>query len=369
VTSPGDNPLPSAPPELEFNVAAFTDGTADRALRVFAAQGLLPLGIEDRLRTLLAVARDSDPEVAALAKETLARISPDEWGLLLDLASLSAREIETLSEATDDPGVLEPIVRHPETSDAVLIRLARKAEGSVQEALVINQRRLLAHPDLIDALESNPALTPESRRLLGEMREEFFEKSARRRAAEEEAAAEAARTIEAARALEEAAAAAGPEPAAGATAAAPDAEGEEELTEERRMALHQRIAYMTVAQRIDAATKGTREERRVLITSVLKPVWEAVLKSPFLTDVELEAFAAMRNVDEEVYRRMAAKADWVRKYAVVLALIKNPKVPPEVGMSLVKFLRLRDLKAVMNDRNLPEPVRIVARKLYLVKRS
>jgi hypothetical protein len=93
------------------------------------------------------------------------------------------------------------------------------------------------------------------------------------------------------------------------------------------------------------------------------------LKSPFLTDVELEAFASMRNVDEEVYRRMAAKADWVRKYAVVLALIKNPKVPPEVGMSLVKFLRLRDLKAVMNDRNLPEPVRIVARKLYLVKRS
>ena len=366
MTSPGKNPLPSAPPELAFNVASFADGTADRALRLFAAQGLLPLGIEDRLRTLLAVARDADPEIAAVAKATLARVTSDEWGLLLDLAPLSAHEIETLSEATDDPGVLEPIVRHPETSDAVLIRLARKAEGSVQEALVVNQRRLLAHPDLIDALESNPALTPESRRLLGEMREEFFEKSARRRAAEQEAAAEAARAVEAASDVPE------PEPAAGAaegTAAGEGGEGEEELTEERRMALHQRLAYMTVAQRIDTATKGTREERRVLITSVLKPVWEAVLKSPFLTDVELEAFASMRNVDEEVYRRMAAKADWVRKYAVVLALIKNPKVPPEVGMSLVKFLRLRDLKAVMNDRNLPEPVRIVARKLYLVKRS
>jgi hypothetical protein len=367
VTSPGENPLPSAPPELEFNVASFADGTADRTLRIFAAQGLLPLGIEDRLRTLLAVARDADPEIAVLAKETLARISPDEWGLLLDLSPLSAREIETLSEATEDPGVLEPIVRHSETSDAVLIRLARKAEGSVQEALVVNQRRLLAHPDLIDALESNPALTPESRRLLGEMREEFFEKSARRRAAEEEAAAEAARTVEAARVLE--ASEAELALSAGETGAAPAAEGEEELTDERRMALHQRLAYMNVAQRIDTATKGTREERRVLITSVLKPIWEAVLKSPFLTDVELEAFASMRNVDEEVYRRMAAKADWVRKYAVVLALIKNPKVPPEVGMSLVKFLRLRDLKAVMNDRNLPEPVRIVARKLYLVKRS
>jgi len=126
---------------------------------------------------------------------------------------------------------------------------------------------------------------------------------------------------------------------------------------------------MTVAQRIEVATKGTREERRVLITSVLKPVWEAVLKSPFLSDVELEAFAAMRNVDEEVFRRMAAKPDWARKYGVVRALVQNPKVPPEVGMSLVKFLRIRDLKAAMNDRNLHEAVRVTARKLYLIKRS
>jgi len=365
VSSPGESPFPAATPEFDFNVASLADGTADRSLRLFAARGLLPLGIEDRLRTLLAVAHDGDPEVAFAARETLARVTPDEWGLLLDLAPLSPREIETLAEASDDPGVLEPIIRHPETSDAVLIRLAREAAGAVQEALVVNQKRLLANPELIATLESNPHLTPESRRLLAEMREEFFEKVARRQAAEQEAVAEEARVLEA----EQESAAAEAEAAEAEVAAEAAAGEDEELTPERRMALHQRLAYMTVAQRIDAATKGTREERRVLITSVLKPVWEAVLKSPFLTDVELEAFAAMRNVDEEVYRRMAAKSDWVRKYGVVLALIRNPKVPPEVGMSLVKFLRLRDLKATMNDRNLPEPVRIVARKLYIVKRS
>ena len=366
MTSPGETPL-QTPPEIDFSVASFADGTADRTLRLFAAQGLLPLGIEDRLRTLLAVAHDSDPAIAAAARETLARVTSDEWGLLLDLAALSSREIETLAESTADPAVLEPIVRRAETSDAVLIRLAREATGSVQEALVVNQRRLLGNPELLAALEANPMLTPESRRLLGEMREEFFEKVVRRQAAEQEASAEEARALEAAEAAAGEASAAA-ELAAEAASEAP-AEDEEELTPERRMALHQRLAYMTVAQRIDAATKGTREERRVLITSVLKPVWEAVLKSPFLTDVELEAFASMRNVDEEVYRRMAAKPDWVRKYGIVLALIRNPKVPPEVGMSLVKFLRLRDLKAVMNDRNLPEPVRIVARKLYIVKRA
>jgi len=361
VSSPGETSSEPTVPDFDFSVAALADGSAQRSLRLFAARGLLPLGIEDRLRTLLAVAHDADGEVAAAARESLARVSPDEWGLLLDLAPLSAGEIDTLSEATDDPAVLEAIVRHSEVSDGVLIRLAREATGAVQESLVINQRRLLANPQLLAALESNPSLTPESRRLLAEMREEFFDKAARRKAAEEQAS-ESAASAAAAEALSP------PEPEAEAVGE-PEAVPEEDLTDERRMALHQRLAYMNVAQRIEVAMKGSREERRVLITSVLKPVWEAVLKSPFLTDVELEAFATMRNVDEEIYRRMAAKPDWVRKYGVVLALIRNPKVPPEVGMSLVKFLRIRDLKSVMNDRGLAEAVRVTARKLYLIKRS
>ena len=359
------------PPEPELSVAALADGSAERTVRLFAARGLLPLGIEDRLRTLLALARDPDPEVSGEARRSLARVTPDEWGLLFDLVPLTADEIARLAAATEDSAVLEQVVRYPGTPDSVLVEIAKTAAGTVQEALVVNQKRLLASPELLAAIESNPGLTADSRRLLHEMREEFFEKVERRALLERETAErEAAEQAAAARQEGETARAGEAEAeAALASGAATSAEGEEELTEERRMALHQRLAYMTVAQRIDAATKGTREERRVLITSVLKPVWEAVLKSPFLTDVELEAFAAMRNVDEEVFRRMAAKPDWVRKYGVVLALIRNPKVPPEVGMSLVKFLRLRDLKAIMNDRSLAEAVRVTARKLYLIKRS
>jgi len=350
-------------PDPEIRVESLADGSADRGLRLFAARGLLPLGIEDRLRTLLALARETDTEVAALARETLGRVSPDEWGLLLDLVPLSPDEIETLAFATEDPSILEHVVRYPGTSDEVLMRLAATATGNVQEALVVNQARLLACRALVPALEANPSLTADSRRLLRELKEEFFDKPERRAIEQIEAQAREAAAAEAERLIDSS------EPAPAAPAVEPVEEGEGEEGAERRMALHQRLAYMTVAQRIEAATKGTREERRVLITSVLKPVWEAVLKSPFLTDVELEAFAAMRNVDEEVYRRIAAKPDWVRKYGVVIALIRNARVPPEIGMSLVKFLRMRDLKATMNDRNLPEPVRITARKLYLIKRT
>jgi hypothetical protein len=353
--------MSSAPPQPEFTVASLADGSADRTLRLFAARGLLPLGIEDRLRTLLALGHDADPEIADEASRSLARVSPDEWGLLFDLVPLTASEIERLVSVTEDAGVLEQIVRNPDTPSRVLAGIAATASGSVQEALVVNQRRLLADAEVLDALESNPGLTADSRRLLREMREEFFEKAERRARLERETTEREA----------EAAAEAEEEEGDEDGVPAPEAPGgeEEELSDERRMALHQRLAYMTVAQRIDAATKGTREERRVLITSVLKPVWEAVLKSPFLTDVELEAFASMRNVDEEVYRRMAAKPDWVRKYGVVLALVRNPKVPPEVGMRLVKFLRIRDLKSAMNDRSLPEAVRVTARKLYIIKRQ
>ncbi len=355
----GDKLADPTSPESEINVASLADGSADRALRMFAARGLLPLGIEDRLRTLLAVARDPDPAIAQEACASLSRVSADEWGLLFDLAPLTAFEIETLASATREGTILEQIVRYAGTPDGVLIALGRTATGDVQEAMVVNQTRLLANPAIVAALEENPALTADSRRLIRELREEFFEKVERRAIGELEAQAEAS-ARDAARESAE----------AGIDAAEPAGSDEEdEPTKERRMALHQRLAYMTVAQRIDAATKGTREERRILITSVLKPVWEAVLKSPFLTDVELEAFASMRNVDEEVYRRMAAKPDWVRKYGVVLALIRNPKVPPECGMGLVKFLRLRDLKSTMNDRNLPEAVRVTARKLYLIKRA
>ena len=179
------SPVPLQP---EFTVASLADGSADRTLRLFAARGLVPLGIEDRLRTLLALGRGPDAEIADEARRSLARVSPDEWGLLFDLVPLTAFEIEALAAATDDAGVLEQIVRNPDTPSAVLAGIARSASGSVQEALVVNQKRLLADSEVLEALESNPALTADSRRLLREMREEFFEKVERRARLELEAA-------------------------------------------------------------------------------------------------------------------------------------------------------------------------------------
>src|SRR6185295_18174665 len=75
------------------------------------------------------------------------------------------------------------VLQHRNVSDATLAKLARTVTGEPQEALVVNQARLLRNPELIDALYENPDLTADSRRMLNELKEEFFEKATRRQTA------------------------------------------------------------------------------------------------------------------------------------------------------------------------------------------
>ena len=67
----------------------------------------------------------------------------------------------------------------------------------------------------------------------------------------------------------------------------------------------QRLAKMTVAQRVQFAIKGGSEARRTLIRDNNKVVQRAVLQSPRLTDQEVEAFAAMSSLTDEILRLIA----------------------------------------------------------------
>ena len=59
---------------------------------------------------------------------------------------------------------------------------------------------------------------------------------------------------------------------------------------------------MGVAERMKAAMKGTKSERAILIRDPNKLVSAAVLSSPKLTESEVENFAKLANVSEEVLR-------------------------------------------------------------------
>jgi hypothetical protein len=125
---------------------------------------------------------------------------------------------------------------------------------------------------------------------------------------------------------------------------------------------------MTISEKINLAYKGSKEERRILVGDTNKLIGIAVLKSRSLSVNEVESFAGMRNLDEEIYRRIAASREWMRKPAVVLALVRNPRIPLDVTLPLLKRLAIRELRGVIRDRNLQSVLRTSARKLLVLRR-
>jgi hypothetical protein len=140
------------------------------------------------------------------------------------------------------------------------------------------------------------------------------------------------------------------------------AEAEEKDDEAARVGAAQRLALLNVADRMKAAMKGTKEERAVLIRDPNKLVSLSVLSSPKLMPSEVEAFAKMGNVSEEILRIIGMSRAWTKNYGVISALTKNPKTPLGVSINFVLRLNEKDLKLIAMDRNLQEPLKLAVRK-------
>jgi len=141
----------------------------------------------------------------------------------------------------------------------------------------------------------------------------------------------------------------------------PGAPGGEKVQE--RETLLQRISRLSAAEKIGLALKGNQEERLLLIRDSNKLVARAVLQSPKLTDAEIEAYASMKSVTEEVLRLITMNRAFMKSYAVVRALVNNPRAPIDITLPLLNRLNERDLKGLMLNRNVAEVVRGMATKM------
>ena len=119
---------------------------------------------------------------------------------------------------------------------------------------------------------------------------------------------------------------------------------------------------MTVPEKMKCAMKGTREMRSILIRDPNRMVAAAVLSCPKVNPAEVEAFAKMGNVSEDILRTIANTRAWTKAYGVVLSLVKNSKTPVALSMNLMQRLTESDVKKISTDRNVPEALRLAARK-------
>ena len=351
--------MSSAPSPATPLLSRVLDPTAPRPLKLAAARGALPLPRQDMIVALVQLASEADAEIASESRKTLSSTPAETLqAILQDLETPSPVLGHFGRDASTPPHLLCLIVAHPSTPEDLLLQIADSAEPTVLEQMVANETRLVAIPAIVTRLKANPALSRASRRRILELEEHVLGTGDREYAlpAPEtgEAISEALPEVEAT--LPETA---GPLLEVPLT---PEEQAAEEAL--RKTPLFQRIVRMTAAEKIQAAVKGNAEERAILVRDPSRLVSTTVLKSPKLNDQEIENFANLRNVHDEVLRIIGTHREWTKTYGVAHALTRNPRTPTGVSLTMLNRLVNRDLKNLSNDKNIPEVIRRSAKRLY-----
>ena len=344
-------------------IAGIVKGQVPRQVRLFAAQGLLPISREELLSLQCVLSSDPNEELASVAAES---VRGEELSTILDWLRDHPPEsivLDQLIRVRDEEAVWALVAGHSNVSDETLRVIAKNASPMVQDIIITNQVRLLGCLEILDDLRANTQVNQVVLRRIREFEEEFIEKVL----AEEEAAARAGPSVEEAI---EALHAIGAHIPKETSMPYPLTE-DEELEDAIRKAgesVHSKLLTMSVHERIICALRGTREERSLLINSRNRLIQRSVLACPKLSDGEIEQFAASRSVAQEVIKLIAANTRWLRRYPVIMALAMNPKTPVYTAKSILPRLNYRDKARVSRDRNLPPVTRKIAEKLLDTRR-
>jgi len=339
-------------------VDQFRRGGVPRDLRLLAAQGALPLKPADLVELFLFLLGDSEEDVRATADKALRDFPADGMlALAKDRATLPEVLAWIIAERTEKE-VRESALQNTSTTDDSLRALAPTLPAELAELVVINQTRLLRSTPLLEAIEANPNLSNDQKRRLRELRETF-----RIGVEEVKPAPPPPPPVEAAPPPPP------PEPEL-PEEPPPASDGEaiqrylteEEQGQQDRVSAVQRLYRLNTAEKVVTALKGNREERAVLVRDPNRIVATAVLGSPRLTDAEVEAFAAMKNVSDEVLRIIGSDREWSRRYGVVSSLVRNPRTPLAISIGMVSRLNPRDLRSIAVDKNVPEVIRKQAQR-------
>jgi hypothetical protein len=333
-------------------VEQFRKGGVPRELRLMAAQGALPLKPADLVDLLQQLLGDADQAVREAAGVSLGGMPVDELLPILKDKESPPNVLAWAVAHREERELLEVVLQNVSLPDEAVEALAATLPEHLAELVVINQVRLLRRTSLLEALETNPSLNKDQRRRLRELRETF------RIGQQPEAPP--------------------PTPPPPPVEVVPEPEpevineteeqavarllAEDEKNDKEKISVVQAIYRMNAAQKVIQALKGSSADRAILIRDPNRIVSSAVLGSPRLTEMEIERFAGMKSVGDEVLRTIAQNKDWTKRYGVISNLIKNPRTPLALALNFVPRLNPRDLKTISVDKNVPEVIRKQALK-------
>lgn len=348
----------SLPPTLRKHV----DPATPVPLRQMAARLLVPASPSDALTLLFVLAHDPEESVRQQALATAGDLPDKIAAAALRDTHLDREVLGWIADhVVDNDRYLELLALNSATPDEALARVAARCSGKSAELLAQNQLRLLRSEDYLLALLSNPNLAASVR----DATADFAVRSGIRRD-DVPALVEARRRVfgeqpPVQKDTAESLLAEAPEELAA------EREEDEEIEEERRLTLAQRILQMSVSEKIKLATLGNKEARTLLLRDTNKLVAIAVIQSPRITESEIIAVTQSRTVNEEILREIANNREWMKLYQVKLNLVRNPKTPPGIALRLVPHLREKDLKDLRTNKNVPHVVQAAARSILIKK--
>lgn len=354
-----------------------------------AAKGALPIPREDQIELWACLRNDPDPEVKMLCRQNLAAVSFDEWKSLLKEYLFRKEFFDFVVKVlAKDERLAILALRNKSISAFTVEEMALTAQTTLIDTILDGQARLLECPGIIVALLKNPNLNASQGRRIFDIAEQFFKNHPtipklieekfglkihitdakfvpKIEIEEKKEVREEVLTVQ--EELEEKTEVEIEKeelPTEEQETILPKEAFREELVQEEVKNLYQKILKMSVPKKVELALKGNKEARGILIRDSNKVVQEAVINSPKITEQEIEAIAKMRNLPDELLRKIAMSNEWMRKYNVVKALASNPKTPLPIALSLIQRLTDFDLKFLMKDKNVTESLRKEAKRIY-----
>jgi hypothetical protein len=304
-------------------------GRAPRERKIAVCSSGAHIPAADRAEILAVLAQDADEVISTRAQEAMLALSPDVFVEALKRESPSSALCTYAGKNLAlQPTVVQAMLANRHCSGNHIAPLVPHLSAAQIQSLIEELDRVSNAPALLVALEHASSLTADQKNTLHELRSSGV-------AGDDKALADAVADAE------------------------PDAA--------KRQTLLQQIARMTVSQRVQFAMKGGADARRTLIRDGSKVVQRAVLQSPRLTDQEVESFASMANLADEILRLIANNRAFRKNYVVVRNLMNNAKTPLDVSLHMLPLLNPADLKKLSMNKNVPDTLRTSAAKLLRVR--
>lgn len=351
------------------------DPKAPPPLRMMGAKGLVPAVAPVDLTTLLfMLSFDGDPAVQETAVKTAAGLPDKIWSVALRAEGLKGPVLDWLADRfAGRDGAIELIILNASTQDETIARLAPTLSQKLADIVRQNELRLLRHEGILRGLCQNPNALASS--VDGAC--DFCVRNGM-------TLLDVPQSVEAHKRIHGVdPTAKAPEPQETAAAllqdygevlqhdapdgAAPPAPAEPEQ-ERKKENITKRIMKMSVSEKIKLATLGNKEARTILLRDSNKLVCMAAATSPRITDGEILGLANSRTVNADVLRYVYSSREFLKTYAIKIAIVKNPKVPLPTALKLLYTLQEKDIKELSRDRNVPQTIQSQA-KSFLMKKE